>query len=517
MPHQSLSQYQQWYASAFTPPASGAPGIGNLQVTDAMPGIGQQPAQPMDPGAFANQPLQLSPEQLAQLQAQQANQQSARQAMSQPMGLAPNAQLPGWINSIVGANPTSPLNPGGPTAPQQSAGQQNPMQDMLDSLNQIKNMFAALLMFTGGMMQNSNIKPLSESINTQLEKAQQNKTATNNTSAQTAQGEETFAPAFADADKVNVTFIEAEAPDGATTHMKDVAGVFNYITGGKFAHQNTVVLKPDSGAWSTAEEYVTRAATHALNNVSGALKTMTDASDGSTPHVVNGSLQYSRVEIYKGLKAEMAENPQLAAEIGGTDDASIVKYVDGILAGSAEFKAALANYQAVTQAAADKKIAVVVAAGNSNATDADFGFAGAADGAGLNFLAMSNDVISVAATQLDDTTNNYVDDAMARFSSRGDGTFNPTITAPGGSLGKDSPLPGTSGVLNGTSFSAPIVEGVAAEAFAKNPNLTVAELRQKLIETAVDRPDTLAGFDARGEGAGILNREALLKAIDPAA
>jgi subtilisin family serine protease len=103
-------------------------------------------------------------------------------------------------------------------------------------------------------------------------------------------------------------------------------------------------------------------------------------------------------------------------------------------------------------------------------------------------------IISVAAT--DDN------DQLASFSNYGTATVE--LAAPG--VGIESTLPVTAtaamtseglptsyGQLSGTSMATPLVSGAAALALAQNPSLTVAQLKNQIIQR-VDSKAQLAGI-----------------------
>ena len=112
-------------------------------------------------------------------------------------------------------------------------------------------------------------------------------------------------------------------------------------------------------------------------------------------------------------------------------------------------------------------------------------------------------VISVAAT--DD------DDQLAWFSSYGATTVD--LAAPGVSI--YSTMPGGSyGTMSGTSMATPHVAGVAALAWSVNPDATVAEIRDALLQGT----DSLANLTGRMTSGGRLNAFntlGLLTPVDP--
>ncbi len=107
-------------------------------------------------------------------------------------------------------------------------------------------------------------------------------------------------------------------------------------------------------------------------------------------------------------------------------------------------------------------------------------------------------LVSVGATDLSD--------ALASFSSRGDYV---DLSAPGVSI-YTTRSGGSYGFGSGTSFSSPLVAGVAALMFSVNPNLTPFEVRDLLESTADDLG--AAGYDT-SFGHGRLNAHRALLAV----
>ncbi|MEM3478744.1 MAG: S8 family serine peptidase [Candidatus Bathyarchaeia archaeon] len=111
-------------------------------------------------------------------------------------------------------------------------------------------------------------------------------------------------------------------------------------------------------------------------------------------------------------------------------------------------------------------------------------------------------IVSVSATASGDI--------LASFSSYGPYV---DLSAPGVSI-YTTVKGGSYGSVSGTSFSAPIVAGVAALIFSANPSLTPADIEQILESTAVDLGDT--GYDVY-YGWGRVNAYEALKAAAGAA
>ena len=174
---------------------------------------------------------------------------------------------------------------------------------------------------------------------------------------------------------------------------------------------------------------------------------------------------------------------------------------DRLDAPNSAFQKARAQYQASTSSAAQRGIAVVVAAGNEH--ELNDVFPRSKPGGDTNFLAQSQDVISVAASD-DQDTPQLQDDTLGSFSSWGDGTYNPTIATDG--VGVKTQF----GPQDGTSFASPKAAAIIARMQQQNPNLRVAQIKAILQQTAVDtQASPLA------EGAGMLNPDAALYASAP--
>ena len=140
----------------------------------------------------------------------------------------------------------------------------------------------------------------------------------------------------------------------------------------------------------------------------------------------------------------------------------------------------------VTIATASEHALLVAAAGNGNGTDA-------------SYPAACETVLSVAAVSKD----------LTRWSSGVSGSqYNETVdlAAPGGGL---TSLSTTGGLEtgSGTSYAAPLVSGAAALLLEREPELTLAETTQRLLDAAVDlgAPDRDDQF-----GAGLVSLPRLL-------
>lgn len=250
--------------------------------------------------------------------------------------------------------------------------------------------------------------------------------------------------------------------------------------------------------------YIEDSATYLLDQVSTGLEDFMAQNPEGGPHVLNGSLANNKVLIYQDIELLVNENPAAAEAIlgdaaGGSEAErrqAIVDYVDETLANSDRFNESLNNYRETTAQAADNGIYFVVAAGNHQREADAFAQSGVQldDGAAYNFLAMSDDVISVAASD-DNGSAQLDDDTVADFSSSGNGEFNPTVAA----TGVDVMIPGQ-GPKSGTSYAAPEVSAAIAHHLGENPDASFEDVEQFLRDNAVD---TAAG--EAEEGAGVFD------------
>ncbi|RZS91351.1 serine protease AprX [Motilibacter rhizosphaerae] len=161
--------------------------------------------------------------------------------------------------------------------------------------------------------------------------------------------------------------------------------------------------------------------------------------------------------------------------------------------------------------AADRKgIVVVAAAGNTG-------------GVGLDDPAYDPNVLAVGASDPRGTVSTS-DDAVASFSTRGNGTRNPDLVAPGvGIVGLrapgsviDSEVPGGGSRWlrgTGTSQAAAVVSGAVALLLQQRSALTPEQVKAILRGSATP----LTGFSAADQGAGELNLTKAMAYATPAA
>ncbi|MGE0201091.1 MAG: S8 family serine peptidase [Candidatus Melainabacteria bacterium] len=310
-------------------------------------------------------------------------------------------------------------------------------------------------------------------------------------------------PGNGDPQPLPVTFIEFQPYPGDQRHARLVRQVFEHYAGDTPSRPRLRTIRDDPRDIRSPQAFVAHLGTHGLRLMRRELEDLMTQADAPR-QVVNASLSFSRVDIYRALQERLRHAPDWALQVGGATPQAVVRYVNQTLSDSPDFAETLASYQRATQRAGESGMVIVVAAGNANAADPDFGFPGAAPGDGFNFLAMSDDVIAVAASELND--EHWHDDSIAPFSSRGDGRYNPTLTAPG----RGVLIVGENTHHQGTSYAAPIVSATVVQMLHKNPARTPAEIRGILQNTAHNRPDREPGFGPEHEGAGILNRQAAL-------
>lgn len=166
----------------------------------------------------------------------------------------------------------------------------------------------------------------------------------------------------------------------------------------------------------------------------------------------------------------------------------------------------LETYQKLTQTLANRGVHIVVSMANSHdalpprvTTPPEYG---------INLLGMSPDVIRVAASNNHQTPYDLNDDTITGFSSRGNGTWNPTLAATGENVWLDRYYYAASenGVFTGTSASAPNVSATIALMLQVNPHLTVQQTLDILQQTAVKTTG-----DTTAEGAGMMDTIAAVR------
>jgi len=276
-----------------------------------------------------------------------------------------------------------------------------------------------------------------------------------------------------------------------------------------------------------------------LNNVLGSarlVKSVTMVS-ASTSYAAYGhgsmvaSIAANQSEGYSGAspKAKIVSIKVLDGNGVGTKS-DIVAACDWILQNKALYNIRVANFslnaggESIQFDALDKAVetlwlngvVVVVAAGNYavNGAQSDVGYSPANDPF----------VITVGASDI----NNSIpanDDFAAPWSAYGytqDGFRKPEVAAPGRYMNGSVPLSATLYAqfperivapnymwMSGTSFSAPVVSGIAANLIAHHPNWTPDQIKGAIMET-VNVP---TGYGSNGAmGVGVVNGAAALNA-----
>ena len=119
----------------------------------------------------------------------------------------------------------------------------------------------------------------------------------------------------------------------------------------------------------------------------------------------------------------------------------------------------------------------------------------------LDTPADATGALTVGAINFNNSPTNYSDDLLEAFSSQGptdDSRIKPEICGPDRNITHQTALSG--GIFPGTSASTPHVAGAAALILDENSSLTVAQLKQKLIDNArfdaTFSQDNLCGSDS---------------------
>ncbi len=150
------------------------------------------------------------------------------------------------------------------------------------------------------------------------------------------------------------------------------------------------------------------------------------------------------------------------------------------------------------EAAKNKGLVVLIAAGNSGPTPKTIGSPG-----------IEPSIITIGSFN-DMGTVDRKDDKMSRYSSIGptiDGIVKPDLVSPGQNITSLKPGGGYT-TMSGTSMATPVAAGLVADMLEANPSLTPDEVKEILMSTAEDR-----GLDPNMQGAGYIDGE---KAIEKA-
>lgn len=190
-----------------------------------------------------------------------------------------------------------------------------------------------------------------------------------------------------------------------------------------------------------------------------------------------------------GDTATLAEAVVLAVRSG----ADVVNISEAVCLPAPRAAAAGAALQAALRAAATADVVVVAAAGNVGS--------GSCTAVGQGQVALPGwydaDVLTVGAVGPDDTP--------APFTMPGPWV---DVAAPGTGLRSLAVSGGTAGGLDGTSFAAPWVAGLAALIRERFPELTAAEVVDRILATARRAP-----ADAGAVGHGVVDPTAALTAL----
>ncbi len=190
-----------------------------------------------------------------------------------------------------------------------------------------------------------------------------------------------------------------------------------------------------------------------------------------------------------GDTSTLAEAVVLAVRSG----ADVVNISEAVCLPAARAAAAGAPLQAALRAAAEADVVVVAAAGNVGA--------GSCTADGRDQVALPGwydaDVLTVGAVG--------PGDAPAPFTMPGPWV---DVAAPGTGLRSLAVGGGTTGGLDGTSFAAPWVAGLAALIRERYPDLTAAEVVDRILATARRAPG-----DGAGVGRGVVDPVAALTTL----
>jgi serine protease AprX len=151
------------------------------------------------------------------------------------------------------------------------------------------------------------------------------------------------------------------------------------------------------------------------------------------------------------------------------------------------------------EAAKNKGLVVLIAAGNSGPTEKTIGSPG-----------IEPSIITIGAFD-DRGTVDRKDDKIAYFSSRGptiDNEVKPDLVSPGYNITSLKPGGGYT-TMSGTSMATPVAAGLVAAILEANPSLTPDGIKEILMSTAENR-----GLDPNIQGAGYIDGEkAIAKAL----
>jgi subtilisin family serine protease len=306
--------------------------------------------------------------------------------------------------------------------------------------------------------------------------------------------------------------------DGGTPGCDiDATQAWNITTGSR----NVVVAVIDSGVDYTDPDLAANIWTNpnaGQDGFSGDLHGYNFVDDNGDPMDDNGHGTFVAGEI-----GALGNNGLGVAGVNWNVTIMPLKFLDADGGGYTSDAIRAINYATMERVQYGVNVRVINASWCSNQSDAALNAAiNAAGNAGILFVAAAgnsasnNDltpqypansglpnVVSVAASD--------ASDRLAAFSNYGANTVN--LAAPGVDI--YSTLPGGKyGYLSGTSMAAPEVAGVAALAWAADPNATVAQVRSALLQ-GVDKIPALAGEVSSGGRLNAYNTLKLLTAPPP--
>lgn len=320
--------------------------------------------------------------------------------------------------------------------------------------------------------------------------------------------------------------IGIEIIDASEGHLKTVRGIIDDtqqgLSPGVSIHANEEEVKTWDKLNREAKEEKAPWPIHVtdpeelqtLNNTLAKILQKKKLDNGVPIRLINLSIAKSKTSYQKALFRNFKRNGlELSRLLFGKPDLQrlknmprtllqqkVIDVVEYHVKHDTRFQAELKRYQDITEQLAEAGIIVVAAAGNDHLNAGGLQLPSDTD---ISFFTMSDHVISVAAASRAGSIDNYADDTIFGFSSRGDGRFNPTITA----VGQND-----TGDEDGTSFAAPHITAYIATMLEKNPGLSFQEIKSLLQKAAID---TEAAPEA--EGAGMIDPVRLLRMTPQAA